>query len=141
MSNVTLKHTCRVKKRASLTTRCSSLMCVSAAQHHTEEQYSKTGRTILRKHLPRGIANVEYSPSLPQEAKLLRRSSNRAKMLLKNYLRNKCHSHVSRSSDSFSTVPAIVNRSDWECIVRYLKTIIVLVLLAFNFNPKGHTTY
>ena len=30
----------------------------------------------------------------------------------------------------------VVNGGDWECIVRDLKTIIVLVLLAFNFIPK-----
>ena len=31
----------------------SSLRCVSAAEHQTAEQYSKTGRTKPRKHLPR----------------------------------------------------------------------------------------
>ena len=41
-----------------------------------------------------------------------------------------------RSSDSFSKVPPIVNGGDWGCIVRDLKTIIVLVLLAFNFIPQ-----
>ena len=42
--------------------------------------------------------------------------------------------NITRSSDSFSTVPTIVNRGDWGCIVRDLETIIVLVLLAFNSN-------
>ena len=42
--------------------------------------------------------------------------------------------NITRSSDSFSTVPPIVNGGDWECIVRDLETIIVLVLLAFNSN-------
>ena len=42
--------------------------------------------------------------------------------------------NITRSSDSFSTVPPIVNRGDWGCIVRDLETIIVLVLLAFNSN-------
>ena len=35
-----------------------------------------------------------------------------------------------------STVPSIVNGRDWGCTVRDLETIIVLVLLAFNFIPK-----
>ena len=35
------------------TKRTSSLWCVSAAEHHTAEQYSKTGRTKSRKHFPR----------------------------------------------------------------------------------------
>ena len=34
-----------VKKLSPLTTRSSSLRCVSAAEHQTEEQYSKTGKT------------------------------------------------------------------------------------------------
>ena len=42
-----------VSNRAPLTTRSSSPRCVSAAEHHTAEQYSKTDRTKPRKHLPR----------------------------------------------------------------------------------------
>ena len=42
-----------VKKLAPLTTRTRSLRCVLAAEHHTAEQYSITGRTKLQKHLPR----------------------------------------------------------------------------------------
>ena len=44
--------------------------------------------------------------------------------------------NITRSSDSFSTVPPIVYVGDWGCIVHDLETIIVLVLLAFNFNPE-----
>ena len=44
-------------------------------------------------------------------------------------------SNITRSSDSFSTVPPIVNGGDWGCIVRDLETIIEVVLLAFNFIP------
>ena len=43
---------------------------------------------------------------------------------------------ITRSSDSFSTVLKIVNGGDWGCIVRDLETIIILVLLAFNFIPQ-----
>ena len=43
---------------------------------------------------------------------------------------------TTRSSDSFSTVPPIVNAGDWGCIVRDLETNIVLVLLAFNLIPQ-----
>ena len=51
--------------------------------------------------------------------------------------------YITRSSDSFSAVPPIVNAGYWGCIVRDLETIIVLVLRAFNFFPqrshhKGH---
>ena len=51
-----------------------------------------------------------------------------------NALRIKCHSQYKKVS--FSTVPPIVNGGDWGCIVRNLETIIVLVLLAFNFIPQ-----
>ena len=43
--------------------------------------------------------------------------------------------NISKSSDSISTVPPIVNGDDWECIVHDLETIMVLVLLTFNFIP------
>ena len=44
--------------------------------------------------------------------------------------------NITRSSDSFSTVPPIVHGGDWGCIVHDMETIIVLVFLAFNFIPK-----
>ena len=44
--------------------------------------------------------------------------------------------NITRSSDSFSTVPPIVNAGDWGCIECDLETLIVLVLLAFNFIPQ-----
>ena len=47
-----------LRKQAPLTTRSSSLRSVSAAEHHTAEQYSQTGRTNPQKHLPR--SNIQY---------------------------------------------------------------------------------
>ena len=41
--------------------------------------------------------------------------------------------NITTSSDSFSIIQPIVNADDWGCIVRNMDTIIVLVLLAFNF--------
>ena len=41
------------RNRAPLTARSSCLRCISAAEHHTVEQFSKTGRTKPRKHLSR----------------------------------------------------------------------------------------
>ena len=71
-----------VKKLAPLTTRSSSLKCVSSAENHTaEQQYSKTGRTKPRKHLRR--SNLPWNtchdfpmiPRLGEDALLLRRIS------------------------------------------------------------------
>ena len=53
MSNVTLKHTHSQKPGTTITARSFSLRCVLAAEHHTAEQYSKTGRTKQRKHFSR----------------------------------------------------------------------------------------
>ena len=44
-----------VRNRAPLTARSSSLRCVSAVEHQTAEQYSKTGRTKPQRHLPRTL--------------------------------------------------------------------------------------
>ena len=44
--------------------------------------------------------------------------------------------NITRSSDSFRTVPGFVNAGDLGCIVSDLETIVVLVLLAFNFIPQ-----
>ena len=55
-------------------------------------------------------------------------------MLLKGHLESNDTHNITRSSDSFSAVPPIVNKGDWGCIVRDLETIIVLVLLSFNSN-------
>ena len=52
-------------------------------------------------------------------------------MLLKIILESNVTLNISRSSDSFSAVPTIVNEGHRGCIVRDLETIILL--LAFNF--------
>ena len=59
---------------APLTARSISLRCVSAAEHQTEEQHSKTGRTKPRKHLTR--SDISWNtPALPQDIKSLRSCS------------------------------------------------------------------
>ena len=57
-------------------------------------------------------------------------------MLSKVIIKSNVTPIITRLSDSFGTVPPIVNGGDWGCIVRDLETIIVLVLLAFNFIPQ-----
>ena len=80
---------------------------------------------------------MKHSPWLPQDTKSLRSCyGNWAKMLLKVILESNVTLNITRSSDSFSTVPPIVNGDDWGCIMRDLETIIVLVLLEFNFIPQ-----
>ena len=104
----------------------SSLRCVSAAEHHTAEQYFKTGRTKPRKHLPR--SNLSWNtrldflkiPSLWEVAMETERRCFSNVILESNVTPN-----ISRSSDSYCTVPPIVNGGDWGCTVRHLETIMI----------------
>ena len=47
-----------------MTTRSSSFRCVSAAEHHTTEQDSKTGQTKIRKHLARSNLSLNTRQDL-----------------------------------------------------------------------------
>ena len=57
-------------------------------------------------------------------------------MVLKGHLGINVTPKITRSSDSFNTVPQIVNGRDWVCTVSDLETIIVFCLLAFNLIPQ-----
>ena len=126
-----------VKKWAPLTARSSTLRCVSAAENYTGEQFSKTGRTKPRKHLPRSDLpwNTRQDflkiPSLWEAA-----LETKWRCFSNVILESNATPNITRSSYSFSTVPKIVNEGDCGCIVRDLQTTIVLVLLAFNFIPQ-----
>ena len=77
----TIKITADHKKLAPLTTRSSSLRCVSAAEHQTAEQYSKTGRTKPLKHLPRSSLSwntYQHFLKIPSRGKLLWKQSEDA---------------------------------------------------------------
>ena len=68
---------------------------------------------------------MKYSAGLPQDTEPLGSySGNRMKMLLKGHF-----SKISRSTDSFRTVPPTDNGDEWYVIACDLETIIVLVLL------------
>ena len=113
------------------------IRCVSATEHQTAEQHSKTGRTKHRKHLASSDLSWNTSkdflkiPSL-WEAALETERRCFSMVIFESNVTPK----ITRSSDSFSTVPPIVNGGDWGYIVSDLVTIGVLVLLAFNFIPQ-----
>ena len=89
----------------------------------------------MMKASPNTRSIMEHMPGLHQDTKSLRSCSrNWAKTLLKGHLGIKCHSQyneVIRLLQYSST-----NGVNWGCIVRDLETIIVLVLLTFNFIPQ-----
>ena len=99
-----------VRNRAPLIARFSSLRCVSAAEHHTAEQYSKTGRTKPQKHLSRShlswntLHNFLKIPRLWNAA-----PETKWRCFSKVSLEPNVNPNITRSSDSFSPVPPIVN--------------------------------
>ena len=113
-----------VKKPAPLTIRSSCLKSVSTAEHHSAEQaVLQNGKDKTLKPCPEEQSLMNYSPKLSEDTKSLRsRFGNSAKMLLKSHLGIKCYSQYIKSSESFSTVPPIVNGggTSWGCIVRDL---------------------
>ena len=110
MRNVDHSNTPQVRNRAPLTAPSSSLRCVSAAQHQTAEQYSKTGRTKPRKHLPRSDLSCNTRqdflkiPSLYEAALETER-----RCFSKVNFESNVTPKITRSPDSFSTVPPIAN--------------------------------
>ena len=120
MCNETHPNSLPLKKLAPLTTRSSSSRCVSAAEHHTAEQQSKTCRTKPIKHLPRSnlSSNIRQNffkiPSLWEAALETERRCFTEAILESNVIPN-----ISRSTDSFSTVPPIVNgvTGDALCVI------------------------
>ena len=137
MSKATFKHT-PVRNRAPLTTRFCSLRCV----------YRQPSTTLQNSTPKRARQRPESSSQEAMYHGILARTSSRYQVLRKTALETerRCFSkvilesnvtlNITRSSNSLSTVPPIVNGGDWRCIVRDLKTIIVTDLLAFNFIPQ-----
>ena len=131
-----------VKKRDPLTTRSSILRCVSAAEHH------QGLGTALKNSTPKHAG--QNAESISQEeichVMLARTSSIYAKSLRSSLETERRYSQKSSWKqmslpiifplDSVSAAPTIVNGDGWGRVVRDLKTIIVLVLLAFNFTPQ-----
>ena len=79
-----------------MTTRSSSIRCVSAVEHHTAEQCSKTGRTKPRKHLPRSNLSRNTrraGPSQDTKHFLLWKPSKDASQ---SHLGIKCHSQYNK---------------------------------------------
>ena len=136
MFKVTCKHT-PVKKLAPRTTRSSSRRCVSAAEHQTAEQYSKTGKTKPLKYLPRSSLSWNTWQDFLKIPSRWEAALETERICFSNViLESNVTPNITRSSDSFSTVPPIANAGDWGCIVHDLETIIVLVLHVFNFIPQ-----
>ena len=99
-----------VRKRSPLTARSSSLRGVSAAEHHTAKQYSKTGWTKPRKHLPRSDLSWNTYQDLLKIASLWQTALETERIWFsKVILKSNVTPNITRSSDSFSKVPPIAS--------------------------------
>ena len=96
----------------------------------------KTGRTKPRKHLPRSDLSRNTRQDFLKIQSLWEAALETERRCFSNViLKSNVTPNITRSSESSSTVPPIVNGCDSGCIVRDLETQIVLVLLSFNFVP------
>ena len=99
-----------VRNRAPLTARSNSLRCESVAEHYTAEENSKTGKTKPRNHLSRTDLSWNTRqdflkiPSLWEAALETKR-----KCFSKVILESNVTPNITWSSDSFCTVPPVVN--------------------------------
>ena len=129
---MSLSVTLPVKNLAPLTALSSSLRSVSAAEHHTAEQYSKTGRTKPRKHHQRSDLSRNTRQYFLKMPNLLETAlETKRRCFSKVSLESNVTPNITRSSDYFNTVPPIANPGDALCV-----TIVVFVVLAFNFIPQ-----
>ena len=124
-------NTLPVRNRAPLTAWSSSLRCALPAKHHTAVQYCKRGRAKPRKHLL--WSDLSWNthqdclkiPSLWEAA-----LETKQRCFSKVSLKLNATPNITRSSDSFSTVPAIVWPGDYHSLG--------LTRNSISF-PKGHT--
>ena len=116
------------KKQAPLNSRSNGPRCVSAADHYTGEQYSKTVRTKPRKHL------TPSDSSRNTRQHFLTRYRAFVKLLWKH---DEGSSQMSSKHQMLHPKYLLrVNGCDWGCIVRDMETIIVLVLPEVYLIPQ-----
>ena len=128
----------------SLTTRSRSLKCYLQPSTTLQKSIPKqAARRKPRKQLPWSIVSWNTwqdflkIPSLWDTTLETERRCFSKVILESNIAPNITIGHQTSSAHA---VLSIVNAGDWGCIVRYLETIIILVLLALNSSHKDHST-
>ena len=102
------------RKPALLTTPSRSLSCESAAEHHIDEQYSKTRQIKLQKDLRRNDRSWNTCQDFLMIPSLWAAALEKERMFFsKVILASNATSNITRSADSFSTVPCRVNEVNW----------------------------
>ena len=93
-----------------LSTLSSSFKCESAAVHNIAEQYSKPGGIKIQKSLRRSGRTMKYLPGLAHKTKPLICTFGNSERCISNViLASNVTPNITRSADSFSTVPSRVN--------------------------------
>ena len=114
------------------------MVCISCWAPHwrtvLQNGQDKTPKASLKKH-----SIMEYLPGVLQDTKPLRScSENEWRYFSKVILESNVTPNMTRLSDSFSTVPPIVNGCDCWCIVCDLE-IIILSLTYIQLHPTKVT--
>ena len=134
--------TSQAKKTALQTGLSSSLRCESAAEHHTSEQYSTPGRTKLQKDLRRSDRSWNTCQDFLMIPNLWAAAVETEWRCFSNvFSASKVTPNITRSADSFRTVPSSINGFHRGWTVRDLEIMIVLSLLTFSFIRTGYTTH
>ena len=127
-----------VRNQAPLTAQSSSLRCVSASEHQAADQYSKTGRTKPWKHLPRSDLswNTHQDFKIPSFCEAALETERRcfSNVILESNVTSK----ITRSLDSFSPVPPIVNGMTGDALCQTSR-LYSLGLTHIQFNPPKVT--
>ena len=127
-----------VKNLRPLTTQFSSLRCVSAIttlQNSTPKLAGQTPESISQEATYHGILARTSSRYKAFEKLLWKLSQDAFQVILKSNV----DPNISRSSDSFSTVLAIINWGVWGYIVCYLWTTIVFHAFYFISQRLHHS--
>ena len=110
------------------------MLASTTLQNSTPKLAGQTPESISQEAVYHGILAMTSLRYQAVEKLLLKQSEDASQ---NSSLNQMSHPNVPiSSSDPFSTVPHIVNAGDWGCTVCDLETIIVLILLAFNFIPQ-----
>ena len=123
-----------------LYTRSSSLWCASAAEHHIL-CLGLGSSTKPRKHLSKSNLSLNTRQDFLNMPNLWEASlETERRCFSKVILESNATPSILKSTDSFSTVSSIVNRSNYGCIVCDLETIIYSLSLArIEFHPAKVT--
>ena len=115
-------------------------MCISSRASHCrtvlQNGHDKIHQAYHKEAIYHGILARNSSTYQAFEKLLWKPSEDASQKSSWNQMSLPIYQSIYQGHQEYITVPPIVNLVDWGCIVHDLETIIVLILLAFNFIPQ-----